>query len=108
MISILSWHEVCQGNPNKVGVCIACAQGKMINKPSKWTLPTELPPRLHHLHGDICGPITSASRLFKYFMVLMDAAGIHFEVSLLSSRNIVFAKVFAMLIKFRTYHLDFH
>ena len=40
-------------------------------------------------------------------MVLVDTVGIHFEVSLLSSRNIVFAKVLAMLIKFRTHHLDF-
>ena len=40
-------------------------------------------------------------------MVLVDAAGIHFEVSLLSSKNIVFAKVLAMLIKFKTHHPDF-
>ena len=40
-------------------------------------------------------------------MVLVDTASIHFEVSLLSSRNIVFAKVLAMLIKFRTHHPDF-
>ena len=37
----------------------------------------------------------------------MDAADIHFEVSLLSSRNIAFVKVLAMLIKFRIHHPDF-
>ena len=79
----------------------------MIYKPSKWTLPTKLPPRLHRLHGDICGPITPASGPFRYFMVLVNVAGIHFEVSLLSSRNVVFAKVLVMLIKFRTHHPDF-
>ena len=79
----------------------------MINKPSRWTLPTKLPPRLHRLHGDICGPITPASEPFKYFIVFMDPVGIYFEVSLLSSRNIVFAKVLGMLIKFRTHHPDF-
>jgi transposase InsO family protein len=107
MIPILSGHEVCQGDANKVGVCSACAQGKMINRPSRWKLPTELPPRLHRLHGDICGPITPASGPFRYFMVLVDAAGIHFEVSLLSTRNIVFAKLLAMFIKFRTHNPDF-
>jgi transposase InsO family protein len=40
-------------------------------------------------------------------MVLVDAAGIHFEVSLLSTRNIVFAKLLAILIKFRTHNPDF-
>ena len=40
-------------------------------------------------------------------MVLVDAAGIHFEVSLLSTRNIVFAKLLAMIIKFKTHYLDF-
>ena len=107
MISILSGHEVFQGDANKVGVCVVCVQGKMINKPSIRTLPTKLPPPLHSLYGDIYGPVTSASRPFRYFMVLVDAAGIHFEVSLLSSRNIVFAKGLAMLIKFRTHHPDF-
>ena len=40
-------------------------------------------------------------------MVLVDVACIYFEVSLLSSRNIVFAKVLAMLIKFRIHHSHF-
>ena len=107
MIPILSGHEVCQGGANKVGVCSACTQGKMINRPSCWKLPTELSPRLHRLHGDICGPIIPASGPFRYFMVLVDVAGIHFEVSLLSTRNIVFAKLLAMLIKFKTHNPDF-
>ena len=40
-------------------------------------------------------------------MVLVDAAGTHFEVSLLSTRNIVFSKLLAMLIKFRTHYPDY-
>ena len=107
MILILSGHEVCQENANKIGVCTACTQGKMINRPSRWKLPTELPPRLHCLHGDIFGLITPPSGPFRYFMVLVDTAGIHFEVSLLSIRNIVFSKLLAMLIKFRTHYLDY-
>ena len=79
----------------------------MINWPSRWKLPTELPPRLHHLHGDICRPIAPPSGPFWYFMVLVDEPGIHFEVSLLSTRNIVFSKLLAMLIKFRTHYPDY-
>ena len=40
MIPILSGHEVCQGDANKTGVCNACAQRKMINRSSRWKLPT--------------------------------------------------------------------
>ena len=40
-------------------------------------------------------------------MVLVDVVGIHFEVSLLSTRNIVFAKLLAMLIKFKTHYPNF-
>jgi transposase InsO family protein len=107
MIPILSGHEVCQGDANKLEVCGACAQGKLIKQPSRWKLPTELPPRLHRLHGDICGPIAPASGPFRYFMVLVNASGIHFELCLLSTRNVAFAKLLAMLIKFRTHSLDF-
>ena len=107
MIPILLGHEVCQGDANKVGVCSTCAQGKLIQRPSRWKLPTELSPRLHRLYGDICGPITPTSGSFKYFMVLVDTTDIHFKVSLLSTRNIVFAKLLAMIIKFKTHFRDF-
>ena len=107
MIPILLGHEVCQGDAKKTGVCNACVQGKMINRPSRWKLPTELPPRLHRLHGDTYGSITPALGPFKYFMVLVDVAGIYFEVSLLSTRNIMFSKLLAMLIKFRTHYPNF-
>ena len=46
MILILTGHEVCSSNANKVGVCTTCAQGKLIQHPSRWKLPSELPPRL--------------------------------------------------------------
>ena len=107
MVPILSGHEVCLGDINKLGVCGACAQGKLINRPSRWKLPTELPPRLHCLHGDVCGPITPHSGPFRYFMVLVDTIGIHFEVTLLSTQNIIFAKLLAMLIRFKAHYPDF-
>ena len=41
-------------------------------------------------------------------MVLVDASGTHFEVSLLSTRNMVFPKLLAMLLKFQTHYPDCH
>ena len=107
MIPILLGHYIYQSDANKVEVCTTCAQGKLIQQPTQWKLPTELPPKLHRLHGDICKPIIPASGPFRYFMVLVDATSIHFEVSLLSSRNVVFAKLLTMLIKFRIHYSDF-
>ena len=75
----------------------------MIRQPSKWRLPTELPAALHRLQGDICGPITPSSGQFNYFMVLVDASGRHAEVSLLTTRNMVFPKILAMILKFRNH-----
>ena len=107
MVPILSGYEVCMEDTNKLGVCGACAQGKLINRPSRWKLPTELPPRLHRLHSDVCGPITPHSGPFRYFMVLVDAVGVYFEVTLLSTRNIIFAKLLAMLIRFKAHYPEF-
>jgi hypothetical protein len=46
MLSILAGHSVCPSDANKVGLCAACAQGKLIQRPSRWKLPSELPPKL--------------------------------------------------------------
>ena len=107
MLPILSGHEVCQSDANKMRVCTACAQYKLIQRPSRWKLPTKLPPCLHRLHGEICGPIIPTSKPFRLFLVLVDIVGTDIEASLLNSRNIVFAKVLAMLIKFRNHHPHF-
>ena len=92
MLPLLTGHEVYTSDANKVGVCDACAQRKLILKPSRWKLPSELPPPLQWLQGDICGPITPASWSFRYLLVLVNDAGIYFEVFLLSTQNIAFAK----------------
>ena len=68
------------------------------------------PSYLHNFTGYMVifyRPIILAFGPFRYFLVLVDAGGTHFEVSLLSSRNIVFAKVLTILIKFKTHHPDF-
>ena len=44
---------------------------------------------------------------FDIFLVLVDATGVHFEVFLLNTRNLVFSKLLAMLIRFGNHLLDF-
>ena len=44
-------------------------------------------------------PIVPASCPFQYFFVLMDALGQYIDLSLLSTCNIVFSKLLAMLLK---------
>lgn len=80
--------------------------GKMINMPSTWKLPIELPPPLHRLQGDICGPINPPSYQFRYFVVLVDASGSHFDVSLLTTRNMLFPKLLAILIRYKNHFHD--
>jgi hypothetical protein len=107
MILVLTGHEVCLSDVSKLGVCEACTQGKLILKPSYWKLPKELPPPLHWLQGDICGPIALESRPFMYFFVFVDVVGVYFEVSLLSTQNVAFSKILASLIKFRAHYLEY-
>jgi hypothetical protein len=64
MLPILAGHSVCPSDANKVGLCDACAQGKLIQRPSRWKLPAELPPKLQRLQGDVCGPIAPTSGPF--------------------------------------------
>ena len=104
MIPILEGHPLCTRDAEHTCRCSACAQGKFSIKASQWKLPHELPPPLERLQGDICGPITPMSGPFQYFFVLVDASGKHVEVSLLSTRNLAFPKLLAMIIKIKAHH----
>lgn len=107
MLPLTLGHNLSSSDAHKVHDCIACIQGKFSKKPSKWQLPSELPPPLYRIHGDICGPINPPSGAFKYYFVLIDASGSHLEVSLLPTRNMVFPKLLAILIKYRNHFPDF-
>ena len=54
--------------------CIACSQGKLIVGPSYTKVLVESPTFLERIQGDICGPIHPPCRLFRYFVVLIDAS----------------------------------
>ena len=100
MLPLLTSHSLVKAYAEKTHDCVACIQGKYIKRPSGWTLPTELPPPLFRLHGNICGPINPLSRAFMYYFVLVDASGNHLEVSLIQTRNMVFPKLLAILLRY--------
>lgn len=62
---------------------------------------------LSRLHGDICGPINPMSGPFRYFLVLIDASGKQSHVSLLSTRNLAFANLLSMIIRFKAHFPDY-
>jgi hypothetical protein len=92
-----TWHE-CLGHPgigmmrkildNSTGnnlntakftkssdlMCTTCANEKLILRPSLPKIQVEPLKFLERIQGEICGPIQSLSRLFRYFMVLIDTS----------------------------------
>ena len=86
--------------------CTACYQGKLIVRPSPIKVKIESPAFLEHIHGDICGPIHPPNGSFRYFMVLIDASSTWSHVCLLSSCNLIFAKLLAQIIRLRAHFPD--
>ena len=84
--------------------CTACATGKFILRPSYLKIKAEPFKFLERIQGDICGPITSSSGPFKYFMVLIDASMRWTHVCLLFTHNHAFAKIIAQIIRLRANH----
>ena len=76
-------------------LCVSCAKGKLITKPSYLKLNVESLGFMERIQGDICGPIHPLSGPFRYFMVLIDASTRWSHVYLLSTRNHAFAKLIA-------------
>jgi hypothetical protein len=66
-------------------VCTACAEGKLILRPSYLKVKNESFKFLERIQDDICGPIQPLSRPFRYFMVLIDASTRWSHVCLLST-----------------------
>jgi hypothetical protein len=62
---------------------------------------------LERIQGDICGPIHPPCGPFRYFLILIDASTRWSHVSLLSSRNLAFARLLAQLIRLRAHFPDY-
>jgi hypothetical protein len=106
MFPLLTGHNLVTSDAWKTHDCVACIQGKYTKEPSRWTLPTELPPPLYKLHGDVCGPINPPSGTFRYNFVIVDTSRSRFEVSLLPTRNMVFPRLLAILLHYKCHFPD--
>ena len=62
---------------------------------------------MERIQGDICGPIHPPCGPFRYFMVLIDASTKWSHVTLLSTRNVAFARLLAQLIRLRAQFPDY-
>ena len=87
--------------------CIACSQGKLIVRPSHTKVLVESPTFLERIQGDICGPIHPPCGPFRYFMFLIDASSRWSHVYLLSTRNVAFARLFALIIRLQAHFPDY-
>ena len=92
---------------NNEYACSACSMGKLITRPSTTKVIHESPKFLERIHGDICGPIHPSCGPFRYFMVLIDASTRWSHVSLLSTRNIAFARLLTQIIRLKAQFPDY-
>ena len=92
--------------PNEFS-CDPCSQCKLIVRPSfNKTMPKSLV-FLERIQWDIFGPIHPPCGPFRYFMVLIDVSTKWSHVCLVSTRNVVFARLFAQRTKLRVQFPDY-
>ena len=106
IISNSNGHELNTAKFSKSSdfMCTSCATGKLIVRPSPVKIQNEPLKFIERIQGDICGPIQPMSRPFRYFMVLIDASTRWSHVCLLSTRNHVFVKIIAQVIRLRAHN----
>ena len=87
--------------------CVVCTKGKLITRSLLSKVITESPVFLQRIQGDTWGPIHPTCGRFRYFIVLIDASTRWSYVSLLSTRNLAFAKLLTQIIKLRVQFPDY-
>ena len=75
---------------------------KLVIRPTVDKIPTETPKFLKRIQGDICRSINLAFGTFKYFTVLIYDSTRWSNVSILPTRNVAFATLFAQIIRLKT------
>ena len=86
--------------------CGACSQGKLIIRTSFTKVISESLTFLERIQENIYGLIHPPSGPFHYFMILIDASTRWSYVSLLSTRNIAFARLLTQIIRLRVQFPD--
>ena len=85
-------------------VCTPCITGKLKSASFHTTVKPFARP-LERLGLDLCGPINPACGPFVYFQVLVDESTGFIHVSLLSTKNMAFARQLSKIINFKVqYH----
>jgi hypothetical protein len=73
----------------------------MITSPSISKIVYTIPKFLEQLNADVCDPIEPVSGPFKFFLAIGDSSSKQSQISLLSTRNLVFARILAIILKLR-------
>jgi hypothetical protein len=81
--------------------CLACSHGNMITRPSISKIVYTIQKFLEQLTADVCGSIEPASGPFGFFLAIGDSSSKWSQISLLSTRNLVFARILANILKLR-------
>lgn len=81
--------------------CVACAQGKLQIRPSVSKTVHKIPVFLEQLNVDVCGPIEPPSGPFCFFLVMIFSSTKWSQVSLMSTRNLVIARLLTQLLRLR-------
>ena len=80
---------------------MACSQGKLVLRPTVSKTIYEMSKFLERLHADMCGPIDPPSGPFRFFLVIIDASSKWSQIYLLSTRNLVFPRILAHILKLK-------
>lgn len=89
----------------QMSVCEPCVTGKLKCAPFSTTIKPIARP-LERLSLDLCGPINPACGPFVYFQVLVDESTGFINVSLLSTKNMAFARLLSKIINFKAQYPD--
>ncbi|GKC72672.1 putative copia-like polyprotein [Tanacetum coccineum] len=87
--------------------CTSYSFGKLIARPLPPKVKKGLLVFLERIQGDIYGSIHPPCGPFRYFMVLIDASSRWPHVSLLSTRNMAFAKFLSQIFKLKAHFLNY-
>jgi hypothetical protein len=94
-------HNLVKISQTSDFICMTCATGKLISRPSLLKIHTE-PLKFHErIQSDICSPIQPICGPFRYFMVSIDTFTRWSHECLLSTRKHVFAKIKAQVIRLK-------
>ena len=87
--------------------CATYSERKLITWPSSAKIEKESIIFLEQIQSEICGLVDPSSGPFRYFMVLINASTRWSLVCLLSTRNMAFARLLALLIRLQAHFLDY-